>query len=49
LQTIKRLRQSINEIMFYAVNTGLIEANPSVKIKDAFESPTKGQMPTIKA
>ncbi|WP_334327623.1 hypothetical protein [Gilliamella apicola] len=35
--------------MFYAVNIGLIEANPAVKIKDAFESPTKGQMPTIKA
>ena len=49
LETIKRLCQRINEIMFYAVNTGLIEANPSVKIKDAFESPTKGQMPTIKA
>ena len=49
LETIKRLCQRINEIMFYAVNIGLIEANPAVKIKDAFESPTKGQMPTIKA
>ena len=49
LETIKRLCQRINEIMFYAVNIGLIEANPVVKIKDAFESPTKGQMPTIKA
>ena len=49
LETIKRLCQRINEIMFYAVNIGLIEANPVAKIKDAFESPTKGQMPTIKA
>ena len=31
--------------MFYASNTGLIEANPAIKIKDAFESPTKEQMP----
>ena len=45
LETIKRLCQRINEIMFYAVNIGLIEANPAAKIKDAFESPTKGQMP----
>ena len=45
LETIKRLCQRINEIMFYASNTGLIEANPAVKIKDAFESLTKGQIP----
>ncbi len=45
LETIKRLCQRINEIMFYAVNIGLIEAKPVVKIKDAFESPTKEQMP----
>ena len=49
LETIKRLCQRVNEIMFYAVNIGLIDANPAAKIKDAFESPTKGQMPTIKA
>lgn len=48
LETIKRCSQRINEIMFYAVNIGLIEANPAAKIKDAFESPVKGQMPTIK-
>ena len=41
LETIKRLRQRINEIMFYAVNIGLIEANPAVKFKNAFESPKK--------
>ncbi|MCO6551726.1 integrase [Gilliamella apicola] len=49
LETIKRLCQRINEIMFYAVNIGLIDANPAAKIKDAFESPIKGQMPTINA
>ncbi|MFQ1055622.1 integrase domain-containing protein [Gilliamella apicola] len=49
LETIKRLCQRVNEIMFYAVNIGLIDANPAAKIKDAFESPIKGQMPTINA
>lgn len=49
LETIKRLCQRINEIMFYAVNIGLIDANPAAKIKDAFESPVKGQMATITA
>lgn len=48
-ENIKRLCQRINEIMFYAVNIGLIDANPAVKIKDAFETPIKGQMPTIMA
>ncbi|MDF7670136.1 integrase domain-containing protein [Orbaceae bacterium ESL0721] len=47
LETIKRLCQRINEVMFYAVNIGLIDANPAAKIKDAFENPVKGQMPTI--
>lgn len=47
LETIKRLCQRINEIMYYAVNVGIIEANPASKIKDAFESPVKGQMATI--
>ena len=42
LETIKRLCQRINEIMFYASNTGLIEANPAVKFKNAFENPKKG-------
>lgn len=48
-ENIKRLCQRINEIMFYAVNIGVIDANPAVKIKDAFETPIKGQMPTITA
>ena len=34
--------------MFYTVNIGLIEANPVVKIKDAFENLTKGQIQKTK-
>ncbi|KFA59230.1 hypothetical protein GAPWKB11_1119 [Gilliamella apicola] len=34
---IKRLCQRINEIMFYAVNIGLIDANLVTKIKNAFK------------
>ena len=29
LETVRRLVQRINEIMIYAVNTGLIDANPA--------------------
>ena len=41
LETIKKLCQHIIEIMFYAVNTGLIEANSAVKIEYTFESTKK--------
>ncbi|WP_409559510.1 phage integrase central domain-containing protein [Gilliamella apicola] len=41
LETIKKLCQQITEIMFYAVNTGLIEANSAVKIEYTFESTKK--------
>ncbi len=47
LETIRKLCQQINEIMFYAVNTGLIDANPAVKIKDAFETSKNKPMPSI--
>ncbi|MCD9494569.1 integrase domain-containing protein [Photobacterium carnosum] len=46
-ETIKRLCQRINEIMIFAVNTGVIEFNPLNGIKAAFESPQKKNMPTI--
>ncbi len=39
LETVRRLVQRINEIMIYAVNTGLIEANPASGIGNAFERP----------
>ncbi|PSW02556.1 integrase domain-containing protein [Photobacterium lipolyticum] len=48
LETVKRLCQRMNEIMIYAVNTGLIESNPLAGIKKAFEAPKKKNMATIK-
>lgn len=38
LETVRRLVQRINEIMIYAVNTGLIDANPASGIGMAFEN-----------
>jgi integrase len=49
LETVKRLSQRLNEIMTYAVNTGLIHANPLSGIKAAFEKPKKQNMPTLAA
>ncbi|MCD5797679.1 integrase, partial [Klebsiella pneumoniae] len=40
--------QRINEIMIYAVNTGLINANPASGIGMAFEKPKKQNMPTLR-
>jgi len=34
--------------MIYAVNVGLIEANPASGIDNAFERPKKQHMPTIR-
>ena len=39
LGTVCRLAQRINEIMIYAVNTGLIDANPASGVGMAFEKP----------
>ncbi|WP_299081367.1 integrase domain-containing protein [uncultured Paraglaciecola sp.] len=47
LETVKRLTQRLNEIMNYAVNTGLIHANPLTGIKAAFKKPEKQNMPTL--
>jgi len=47
LETVKRLTQRLNEIMTYAVNTGLIHANPLSGIKSAFKKPAKNNMPTL--
>ena len=43
LETVRRLVQRINEIMIYAVNTGLIDANPASGISMAFEKPKKAK------
>ncbi len=48
LETVRRLVQRINEIMIYAVNTGLIDANPASGVGVAFEKPKKQNMPTLR-
>ncbi|MGV6480538.1 integrase domain-containing protein [Pantoea agglomerans] len=48
LETVRRLVQRINEIMIYAVNIGLIDANPASGIGMAFEKPKKQNMPTLR-
>lgn len=48
LETVRRLIQRINEIMTYAVNTGLIDANPASGVGMAFEKPKKQNMPTLR-
>ncbi|MBR9909681.1 MAG: tyrosine-type recombinase/integrase [Gammaproteobacteria bacterium] len=48
LETVKRLSQRLNEVMTFAVNTGLIDSNPLAGIGKAFQVPQKRHMPTIK-
>ncbi|HGN9373780.1 TPA: integrase domain-containing protein [Citrobacter pasteurii] len=48
LETVRRLVQRINEIMIYAVNTGLLDANPASGVGMAFERPKKQHMPTLR-
>ena len=48
LETVKRLCQRLNEIMLYAVNVGLINANPLTGISKAFQNPVKRHLPTLK-
>jgi len=48
LETVRRLVQRINEIMIYAVNTGLLDANPTSGVGMAFERPKKQNMPTLR-
>ncbi|HHR5463694.1 TPA: integrase domain-containing protein [Salmonella enterica subsp. enterica] len=48
LETVRRLVQRINEIMIYALNTGLIDTNPASGIGMAFEKPKKQNMPTLR-
>lgn len=47
LSTLHRLIQRMNDVMSYAVNTGLIDINPISKIGDAFEKPETQHMLTI--
>lgn len=48
LDTVRRLAQRINEVMYYAVNAGIIPANPAAKISKAFIAPTTRHQPTIR-
>lgn len=48
LETVKRVTQRLNEVMTYAVNTGMLDANPLAGIRHAFEAPAKKNQPTLK-
>ena len=48
LETVKRVCQRLNEVMVFAVNTGLIQSNPLSGIKAAFKAPQKKNFPTLK-
>jgi integrase len=48
LETVKRLCQRLNEIMVYAVNSGIIESNSLAGISRAFKKPLKKHLPTLK-
>ncbi|PKG97572.1 integrase domain-containing protein [Paraglaciecola sp. MB-3u-78] len=47
-EQVKRLCQRINEVMDFAVNTGVIHINPLSKMNAAFLTPTKKHLPTLK-
>ncbi|WP_270806551.1 phage integrase central domain-containing protein [Aeromonas sp. QDB62] len=47
LETVRRLTQRVNEIMTFAVNSGLIDANPCSGINKVFQRPAKQHMPSI--
>lgn len=47
LETVKRLCQRLNEIMTYAVNSGLTDSNPLSGIASAFQPPRKTNQLTI--
>lgn len=48
LETVRRLVQHINEIMIYAMNTGLLDGNPASGVGMVFERPKKQNMPTLR-
>ena len=48
VETCKRVISWLNEVMTFAVNTGLIHSNPLIGIAAAFGVPEKRQMPTLK-
>ncbi len=48
LDTVQRLTQRLNEVMEFALNTGLIEHNPLSGIGKAFKPPQKKHYQTLK-
>jgi integrase len=48
LETVKRLCQRLNEIMTFAVNSGVIHHNPISGIREGFANPIKKHNPTLK-
>ncbi|GAW95507.1 MULTISPECIES: integrase domain-containing protein [Colwellia] len=48
LETVKRICQRLNNIMIFALNTGVINNNPLSGINHAFEAPKVRNMPTLK-
>ncbi len=46
-ETVKRICQRLNEIMAFALVSGLIDSNPLSGISKAFEAPRKQNMPTL--
>lgn len=47
LETVKKICRWVNEIMVYAVNTGVILANPLSGIGKAFSAPKVTNLPTL--
>jgi integrase len=47
LETVSRLCYRINEVMDYAVNTGIAQSNPLANIKAAFQAPKSKNMATL--
>ena len=48
LEMVKRICQRLNEVMTFAVNTGVIHSNPLAGIRHAFEVPKVKNNPTLK-
>ena len=48
LETVKRTAQLLNEVMNYAVNAGLIHANPLSGIREVFRKPKVEHMTALK-
>ena len=47
LETVKRVIQRLNEVMIFAVNSGLIDSNPLAGIRKVFQTPKAQNMPSL--